>query len=89
VAALSNAEKAAILGEIEELRWEIRENRGETALKCLLCGIIKTAVSDGQDLCLKCAKNRPIPVAVKAEKEAEVAWTEALEAQICLLQGSH
>ena len=89
VAAFSNATKTAILGEIEELRWEIRANRGETALKCPLCGIIKTAVSDGHDLCLNCAKTRPIPLAAKAEKAAEVAWTETLEAQICLQQGSH
>lgn len=90
VAAFSEGQRRLIFGEIEELRWEIRANRGETVLKCSLCGVIKTAVSKGEEMCLHCTQKSQVSTKIEDLKAPKAIWTveEALEVHICPRLGS-
>ena len=81
-------QKSAISGEIEELRWEIRTNRGEIPLKCPICGVIKTVVSGKQPLCGMCSAHVSPSFPITKETTAMQSIDEVVGLHTCPRLGS-
>lgn len=81
-------QKSVISGEIEELRWEIRANRGEIPLKCPICGVIKTVIRGNNPLCGMCSGHVSPRLPITKETTAMQSIDEVVGLQTCPRLGS-
>lgn len=76
-------QKSVISGEIEELRWEIREKRGEKPVKCPNCGVIKATLSSNQLLCQHCSS--PVSPSTPITKQPSAVLMHCIDEHVELL----